>query len=306
MEERNEYYYDDSPYQSEYEYTDYAQRSNEVARPENSATAVKSAARPWSIVLAVLAVILLLVNSFMLWQTSNHNNSQYNDLNDKIAAINEQIAGDGQGGDLYDSISAFNTIKDSVVYIECGTGLIGYNVSGTGFIVTSSGHIVTCQHVIQGARSIRVTLNSGQRVDATVVASDRNRDIAILKINPPSGANLKVAKIAQSVPVQGQPLLVVGYPESTNIGTAQMSVFLGVCSAVKMMTNSNQNSSQYRYIQSDAAMNSGNSGGPLINMKGEIVGMVSWGFDFGLIEDIGFALACDEIRSYLVSNSITV
>jgi|GEM_PF-3308125 len=306
MNEEYDYNYKDNYARDEYREETYSIYPQHSAPEKVTVSPTKTPGRVWAVILSFLAVILLLLNSFFLWQMGEQNKTQYLDLNDKIASLQEQVSGDGHGGDLFDTISAFNTIKDSVVFVECSTGLFGYNVSGSGWIISSNGYIVTCQHVIQGARSIRVTLNSGQKVDATVYASDFNRDIAVLKITPPNGVTLKAAKLAQSNPVQAQPLLVVGYPESYNIGSDQMSVFFGVCSAVKKMTNSNQSRYSYDYIQSDAAMNSGNSGGPVINLKGEVVGMVSWGFDFSMMEGVGFALACSEIRLFLASNGINV
>ena len=317
MEEDKQYDGEDNQYQSEYQTNEsiteaysYEYNTPPVVQATASADAVtttKSSKRPWAIILASLAVLLLLINCVFLWQIGNPNDRQYKDLNEKIAALQVQLGNNEQGGDIYNSIYAFNAIKDSIVRIEGGSGSIfGSMQSGSGWIVSAEGYIVTCQHVIDGARDIRVILNSGHRVTASVYASDFNRDIAILKITPPSGITLKAAKLAQDLPVQGQPLLAVGYPESYNIGTEQMSVFLGVCSAIKEMNNANQNRYKYTHIQSDVAMNSGNSGGPLINMKGEVVGMVSWGYDFSMMENIGFALGCNEISSYLVSRGINI
>ncbi len=135
---------------------------------------------------------------------------------------------------------------------------------GSGFIVSPSGIIVTNKHVIEGAFQVTVTLHDGTELPAKVIAAAKLVDLAVLKID--AGHPLPVLALAPPGAVQpGDPVLAIGNPEG--VGTSLSS---GIVSAV----NRNLMKSPFDdYVQTDAAINHGNSGGPLIDAAGEVVGV---------------------------------
>ncbi len=135
---------------------------------------------------------------------------------------------------------------------------------GSGFIIDSSGLILTCAHVIEGSYAITVTLQDQTELRATLLAGSRIADVAVLKIT--ASKPLPTVKLGDSDDVKvGQPVFVIGNP-----GGLGGSVTAGIVSAV----NRNISISSYDdYIQTDASINHGNSGGPMFNLAGEVIGM---------------------------------
>jgi serine protease Do len=139
---------------------------------------------------------------------------------------------------------------------------------GSGIIISPDGYIVTNDHVVDGATSIKVTLNDRRILNAKVVGADKLTDLAVLKVN---ASNLPCIVWGGSTKLQpGQTVLAFGSP----FGYFQFSVTRGIVSAVN---RPNPYSDDARkpggYIQTDAAINPGNSGGPLVNAHGELVGI---------------------------------
>jgi serine protease Do len=138
--------------------------------------------------------------------------------------------------------------------------------SGSGFIVDPSGEIVTNKHLIEGAFSITVTLNDGTELPAELVAAAALVDVAVVKVE--AGRTLPSLRLANSDTARvGDPVLAVGNP--LGIGT---SLSAGIISA---LNRDLRDSPMDDYIQTDAAINYGNSGGPLIDANGEVVGLNS-------------------------------
>lgn len=145
--------------------------------------------------------------------------------------------------------------------------------SGSGFIVSSDGYILTNQHVVEGADRLKVRLLDDRVFDATVVGSDKSTDVAVLKIDV---TGLSPAALGTSDKVRvGEWVLAIGNPLGDNL---TFSVTQGIVSA-KGRGIPPQDSSQTRniqdFIQTDAAINRGNSGGPLLNVRGEVIGINS-------------------------------
>jgi S1-C subfamily serine protease len=139
--------------------------------------------------------------------------------------------------------------------------------SGSGFIVSGDGKIVTTAQVVEGFKSVKVTLKSGQVLDAKVMGIDRVTDIAVLKIN---ARNLPTVKLGDSDRlVQGEWAIAIGNPLGLD-----NTVTVGIISATGR-TSTQVGSPQQRvnFIQTDAAINPGNSGGPLLNGRGEAIGI---------------------------------
>ena len=143
--------------------------------------------------------------------------------------------------------------------------------TGTGFIIRPDGYIVTNQHVIDGARRVYVRLFDGREYEAEIVGEDVRSDIAVVRIDE---TNLPTASLGDSERVRvGEWVLAIGNPLGN---TLMFSVTAGIVSATnRSMFRSNSSRSAQEFIQTDAVANSGNSGGPLVDLHGRIVGMNS-------------------------------
>lgn len=163
--------------------------------------------------------------------------------------------------------------------------------SGSGIIITTSGYIVTNEHVINGAEEIVVILNTGDEYPATLIGKDTKTDLAVLKIEP-GGSELKAAVLGDSTKtVVGERAVAIGNPLGQEFsGTTTQ----GIISAVnRTMSIDNRT---YNLLQTDAAINSGNSGGPLINQYGEVIGINSIKLSDSGVEGLGFAIAISEAK----------
>ena len=140
-------------------------------------------------------------------------------------------------------------------------------VAGSGFVIRTDGHIVTSQHLVQGSTEIKVYLSDGKTYDASVVGQDKLSDLAVIKIDAeglPTATfgNSDELRVGDWVLSVGNALALKGSP----------SVTLGIVSGLDR-TITIENGTYYGLIQTDAAINKGNSGGPLINLQGEVVGI---------------------------------
>ncbi len=179
--------------------------------------------------------------------------------------------------------------------------------SGSGFVVSSSGYILTNAHVIEGASIVDIRFSDGEEINATIIGSDAETDVAVLKIEKEGLSPLKLGD-SDAVRV-GEYVLAIGNPLDTD--ELANTITFGIISAKsrEITIDSYTNT----YLQTDAAINFGNSGGPLLNMQGEVIGMnsaktVTAGYDaYGnaiSAEGIGFALPINkvtEIMEILVS-----
>jgi serine protease Do len=169
---------------------------------------------------------------------------------------------------------------------------------GSGFIVDKSGYVMTNAHVIDNAARITVKLDSGDEYEAKLVGRDDETDLAILKIE--AGRDLPVVKLGDSDKAEvGDWVLAIGSPFGLN-----KTVTAGIISQTRRETP--YASAFQRFIQTDAAINRGNSGGPLVNMDGEVIGINSQiATSTGDYNGVGFALPSDEasnVYSQIVAN----
>src|SRR3954451_13560749 len=139
---------------------------------------------------------------------------------------------------------------------------------GSGFVLDTKGYILTNEHVVDGAKTVRVSFANQENVSATVVGSDRSTDLALLKVNVPAN-QLHPLALGNSGGVNvGDPVVAIGNP----FGLAR-TVTAGIVSAVQRQITAPNGFAIDHAIQTDAAINHGNSGGPLINAAGQVIGI---------------------------------
>ncbi len=198
----------------------------------------------------------------------------------------------GSAGDAAKSlIEVTAAVKDSVVEITTSTisnrGTI-YAGAGSGVIIHADGLIVTNHHVIADSDQIVVRLTNGETYYATLRGSDEEGDIAILKIKPLAESPLTVAKLGNSGALAlGESVIAIGNP----LGELGGTVTNGIISALEREVNVDGN--KMTLLQTNAAINSGNSGGGLFNMAGELVGIVNAKYSATGVEGLGFAIPID-------------
>jgi serine protease Do len=161
---------------------------------------------------------------------------------------------------------------------------------GSGFIINKAGIILTNNHVVAGADEVWVQLPDDRRFEARVVGSDPSTDVAVVKLNRPPG-DLRPVQIGNSDQVRvGDYVLAIGNP----LGLGQ-TVTMGIVSAKNRMLGGRI--TQYEdFIQTDAAINQGNSGGPLFNFKGEVIGINSAILNPAVAMNVGFAIPINLAR----------
>ncbi|KRO43171.1 MAG: trypsin-like peptidase domain-containing protein [Ilumatobacteraceae bacterium] len=195
--------------------------------------------------------------------------------------------------------AAATRLANSVVTISSlvNGGMGEGESTGTGVVVTSDGEILTNAHVVEGATEVRVRFaGDTEPVTAVVVAADAGNDLALLKVD---AQNLVAATFAKPGSVRvGDQVVAIGYALALDGGP---SVTTGIVSAMRrtIFTDSGALNS---LIQTDAAISSGNSGGPLANMRGEVVGIntaVARGSNNSAANNIGFAISVDEVLTVL-------
>ena len=166
---------------------------------------------------------------------------------------------------------------------------------GSGFVIDKAGHIVTNYHVVRGASSIRVSFSNNERIKAKVVGVDPSTDLAVLKVNVKSQA-LRSLPLGSSGTVRvGDQVIAIGNPFGLD-----RSVTAGIVSAVQRRIEAPNQLSILHVIQTDAALNQGNSGGPLLDADGDVIGVNAQIETGGSATQgnlgIGFAIPVDTVR----------
>jgi S1-C subfamily serine protease len=197
----------------------------------------------------------------------------------------------GQAAGLEGAItSVYESVNPSVVYIITRASGVLLS-SGSGFVYDSAGHIVTNSHVVQNADSFEVVFSEGTRQPATLIGADADSDLAVMLVDAlPEGANPVALADFDSVRV-GQLVVAIGNPFGE-----QGSISLGIISGLGRRIQSLRDTPGGTYslpgvIQTDAPINVGNSGGPLLNLDGEVIGVSSAiRTDTGFNSGVGFAI----------------
>ncbi len=192
---------------------------------------------------------------------------------------------------LPDIANVVASVKPSVVAIN--TEVITYDIfnrpstqesAGSGWIIDEDGLIVTNAHVVEGAKSITITLADGRTFPAETVRTDPHTDLAVIKIN---AQNLPTANIGDSSRLRvGDWLVAIGNPLGLGISAKE-----GIVSRLEVSITVSLGQTLYELIETSAAINPGNSGGPLVNMKGEVIGITSAKIAMVGVEGMGYAIS---------------
>jgi len=195
-------------------------------------------------------------------------------------------------------------VKPSVVTVSTtGTTSLGrrssqFTGSGSGFIVSKDGLILTNNHVIMDTSSLSVTLDDGRELPATVVKTDPTHDLALIKVN---ATGLTPVTLGDSGAIQvGQLAIAIGSP----LGTFTDSVTSGIVSGLDRSITVGDSSSTFTedltgLVQTDAAINPGNSGGPLLDANGAVIGVVTAASSSA--QDMGFAVPINQAKQMIAS-----
>jgi len=225
-----------------------------------------------------------------------------------VAAIPTDSAGTTTGPTTIDVADIYRRSAPGVVQITStsrgasGTDVFGNPVAGepqralgSGFVIDKEGHIVTNYHVVQGASQIEVSFSNQDTVDARVVGTDPSTDLALLKVDVDAQALTPLA-LADSDDVEvGDPVVAIGNPFGL-----ERTVTSGIVSALQREVRAPNNFTIDHVIQTDAPINSGNSGGPLIDAAGRVIGVnsqIETGNGGGGNVGIGFAVPSNTVKS---------
>lgn len=303
-------------------------------RPAHTPRASKKKNHLWRTILAAVLVLALVggscfgtivyVNGYWRQRTNEitaNYDSQIADLQNQINSIKGDIAvntpgsaspsGSGSNAPVSGTVHTGSALTPAQVYQQNVQSVVAISstvkttvygipttgtATGSGFIYTSDGYIVTNYHVIEDATAITATTNNGFTYDATLVGGDENNDVAVLKVE---ATGLPCVTIGSSDSlVVGDQVAAIGNP----LGTLTNTLTVGYVSAKDRAVTTD--SFAVNMLQTDAAINSGNSGGPLFNMYGEVVGITSAKYSGesssgATIEGIGFAIPIDDVKDLI-------
>ncbi|MCR4676740.1 MAG: trypsin-like peptidase domain-containing protein [Sphaerochaetaceae bacterium] len=301
---------------------------------------VKIPKKVLKIVLIVVAAIIVIAIAvaLVMWTRSIENRKRRTDLrNAMIEVISEYgergllelagvpvndifysdngltiFQGDSQdwtySADELQNISIFDRCSKAVVYISTSTAgvssfldVIPTSGVGSGFFISSDGYLITSLHVVEGATSILVTIYDGSQYDATMVGSDSENDICVLKISAEDGREFDYLTFGNSDNLKvGQKVLSIGNPFGYD-----RTLSSGIISGLSRTIRDENGSILLGMIQTDASINPGNSGGPLLDKNGYVIGVnssiysdtgVSQGLNFAVASNTAYASAQDLIK----------
>lgn len=293
--------------------------------PRKSKSPKKRRRGVWSRILAAVLTLVLVAGSCGLtawmindhWsaelqRTSENLTEQIQQLQQQLEASSNAAAGNSVSGSPVSAdgltpsqVYAMNV--DSVVLIssQVQTSMYGQITSGissgSGFILSEDGYVVTNNHVVENAVSVSVTTYDGNEYAATIVGTDSTNDVAVLKIAQEDLPNQGLSPVTLGSSddlIVGDQVVAIGNP----LGELTSTMTVGYVSAKDRDVTTD--GTTINMIQTDAAINSGNSGGPLFNMKGEVVGITTAKYSGSSssgasIESIGFAIPIDDVSGMI-------
>ncbi len=241
------------------------------------------------ILFAFLYVGVLLLSLFYARQ-----NTQLKEIQSQIAALEARLSTQlvASTNPVSQAVNVVSSLTPAIVRVN-GAGP-GFSVSGSGTIIDKRGYVLTNQHVIDGTTSLTVTAQD-QQYAATIIASDSTKDLALLKIlSDRTNFSTAVLGVPSDI-VVGTEVLALGFPLGNDF-VGSVTVTAGVVSALRNIGGLN-------YVQNDAAINRGNSGGCLVTLTGKMIGVPSAGYDAAEdIDLINLAIPIDEVNAFLKKN----
>lgn len=268
--------------------------------------AQKPRINPWVVALSSVAMICLVLATAFLFNNKDFTDSivRKSDMYHTSDSSAKKVANSG-GGQFIPTGSELTTaeiaakVGPSVVGIESKTYSVNIfqqktsnTATGSGVIVNENGYIVTNHHVVGSAKELKVILNSGKEYPATLVGYDERSDLAVIKIDE---KDLPYATFGDSSQLMvGERAIAIGNPLGTELmGTVTQGIISAVNRTVKVEDKT------LTLLQTDAAINSGNSGGALINAYGEVIGINTVKMYATGVEGIGFAIPSNEVKSVM-------
>ena len=264
----------------------------------------------WLAIVAIVLVVCLTVTFTVFMVASNSKNAA---LSSQIAALQLQIkelqkeiqknsyTGNGNSvsgtpslGDGLTPGQVYAQNIDSVVLIYANTS--GGRSTGSGFVLTEDGYVVTNYHVVEGGTTYTVVTSDGDEYAATLTGGDETNDVAVLKVD---GVALDPVELGSSDDlIVGDQVVAIGNP----LGELTSTLTVGYISGKNRDVSTDGTS--INMLQTDASINSGNSGGPLFNMKGQVIGITTAKYSGNTssgasIEGIGFAIPIDDVKGML-------
>ncbi len=205
-----------------------------------------------------------------------------------VYTVPDMVAGQKEGEEL--SLVEINKkVKGSVVAVLIASGQQEAEFSGSGFVIGEDGYIITNEHVINGASSIKIVLHDGvTEYAATVVGADERSDLAVLKVEATGLAPVELGD--SSLLEVGETVVAIGNPYGMELAGTMTN---GIISALNRKIE--MNGSYMTLIQTNASINPGNSGGPLVNAYGQVIGITSSKLVATGYEGIGFAIPINHV-----------
>ncbi len=245
-----------------------------------------------------------LVYVILEWQPLRSDFSQPPQISLASSVVSTTVpAGNNLGEEEKNNIEVYQRDGNGVVNIT--TTVLAYDFfqrpvpmesgTGSGAVIDDLGHIVTNYHVVKDAEKLEVTLPDKTKVDATVVGSDPNNDLAVIQVKVPRGKLTPIPLGTSKALLVGQKVLAIGNPYGL-----ERTLTTGIVSSLGRSIQTDNGRVIQDIIQTDAAINPGNSGGPLLNSQGQIIGVNTailspGGNNSGSI-GIGFAIPVDTVR----------
>lgn len=271
-----------------------------------------SAAKPetWLILLAVLGIVVGTLATIGKDPSAALPSAKKTGAPLRPVAADDELAWRIQDED--NTVRVFEAVRHGIVMVSTeqasgGASTIAKRGNGSGFFVDNQGHVVTNQHVVDGATSITVHTCSGKAFSASVVGSDRLTDLAVLKVNVPETEVTPLILADYGKVRVGQKAIAVGMPLATGSSMGldrSPTVTTGIVSAkdrslpIESRTKPGVNEfTVENLLQTDAAVNPGNSGGPILNSGGEVIGVVTAIMDAA--NGIGFAIPSSTVAEVL-------
>ena len=291
--------YEESPY--ECAYIEHTPVEPMLPKPARKRWGWKLAALCLALIVAC-GVTALLVNA--LWQ-SRFDNMELA-LQERFAVLEEKYS-KNQNQSTGNQLPTQGPLNPSEIYAKNVDAVVAVNAliqksggygesAGSGFIISADGYVATNCHVIDGASQVTITTHKGDSLEAKIVGKDATNDVALLKVE---GEDLPFATLGSSDElVVGDMVAAIGNP----LGELTSTLTVGYVSAKDRIVDTD--GSVINMLQTDAAINAGNSGGPLFNTKGEVIGIITAKYSGSTgsgtsIEGLGFAIPVDDITMIL-------